>query len=351
MADPEKKDSSEEDIDPSWLADPLAAKVPPTPDKPVPTPAPRPVEPPPEAAPPAPPMKTPPPYIPQMHPSGRAVAPPEPEPEEEEEVEPREEDAEGEEEGAAEDAPPPRPSGGSGATVVIFVAMAAGLGAAWHFTAPRREFSRGVGLLFKAERTGDSKAAAQALKILKDYVDKTGQGHERLFEAAAEAGDEALGAVYEDRLMKSRPAPGAALLAWYESALTYHAVFVRKEKDAFDAAEGAAAKKAIVEKIRAHLDAAKALKPTRAKVVEEFDNGFAAPEAARLLRIDAMHRELAEIDPAALIALAEKPSVPAPQPSTATATVAASTAAASAPAVSTKTAPGAPPAKKTEPDL
>ncbi len=350
MAD-ERKDVPDDDIDPAWLADPLSAKVKPTPETKPPAATPPPsATPPPEPPPGAPPQHTPrpAPLIPQMDPRGRAPARPEPEPEPEEtETEP--EGADGGE-GAPEEETVrlPERSGSPGVTIALFVAMALGGALVWHFTAPARALNRGLTLLFRAQRTGDPQAAASALKALKGYVDQTGQGYDRLFEAAAQAGDEATAAAYEDALMKAPPPPGAALLAWYESALRYHAVFAQREKDAYDASTDPAERKALADKIRAHQDAAKALKPTRAKVVEEFDNGFAAPEAARLLRIDAMHRDLEALDAAALLAAADKPAGAPPKVSTAAASAALSTTTAAA--VSTAPAKGAA-TKTSEPDL
>ena len=241
--------SSDENIDPAWRAEPIS---------PEPSPAPVPASP------------VPVPSIPPIEPE--PVPPP-----------------------PAESVPPPEivagGSSSSSAAAVLLVAVAVGGALVWHFTAPSRAFRRGLALLSQA-RTGDPKAAAAALQLFKPYVDSTGQGYDRLFEAAAMAGDDAAGAAYEARLMKSVPENGSALLVWYESALFYHGVSVKRELDALDASGDPAERQGVLEKIRAHCDAAATLKPTRAKAVGAFDNGFPAPDAARLLRIDAMHGQL-----------------------------------------------------------
>jgi hypothetical protein len=180
----------------------------------------------------------------------------------------------------------------------------------WHFTAPTRAFNRGLSLLYRAQNSGDRQVAAAALQAFKPYVDSTGKGYDWLFEAAALAGDDATAAAYDERLMKSVAENGSALLIRYENELFYHAVNVKQELAAFDATDDPAKKQLLLDKIHAHCDAAAALKSMRAKAVESFDNGIPKQDAARLLKIDEMHRELDDFDPAKFGAAAE--SAPAP---------------------------------------
>ena len=182
-------------------------------------------------------------------------------------------------------------------TAALFAAVVLGCALVWHFTAPTRAFNRGLTLLYRAQSSGDRQTAAAALRAFKPYVDSTGQGYDWLFEAAALAGDDATAAAYDERLMRSVPKGGSAILIQYENALFYHAVNIKQELAAFNATDDPAKKNDLLEKIRAHCDAAAALKPTRAKAVEAFDNGIPKQDAARLLKIDEMHRELDDADP------------------------------------------------------
>jgi len=280
--------TDDSDVDPSWRANPLEPTKPSAPAPPLAAPVPAPA---PEAA----------------------SAPAEDAPVEE-----------------APAAPPPPAGSSSGVTAALFVAMLLGGGLVWRFTAPGRAFNRGSSMLARAERAGDAKAAAEALRVLRGYVDETGRGYDRLFEAASLAGDDAAGEAYEARLMKSVPTNGSALLVWYESALVYHALDVRKAQEAFGASADPAERRALVARMRPHVEAAAALKPTRPRAVEEFDGGFPRADAARLLRIDAMQREFDALDLGKLADLAAKPPVPAKAPD-------ASGSAAATPAVSTPT--------------
>jgi tetratricopeptide (TPR) repeat protein len=194
--------------------------------------------------------------------------------------------------------------------IVLIIAVLAGFALVWRMTASSRAYNRGMSLLAQAQRKNDPKAAAAALKAFKESIDAGGQGYDKLFLAADLAGDEGTGEVYEERLMKSAPKTASALLAWYENVLTYHDIGFKSKTAAYGSSRDAAATPGLLEKIIEHYDAAAALKPMRAKAVEGFDNGITGAVAVRLMRIDAMHRELDAVDVSnlrALIARAQNP--------------------------------------------
>ncbi len=188
--------------------------------------------------------------------------------------------------------------------ITVLASMILGAALVVHFTGPQRELSRGMALLSKARNSGDAKTAAAALAVLEPYVDSTRQGYDALFEAASLAGDDAAGAKYAEKLAKSPPEEGSALLVWYESALIYRTLAVKSDMAAFETSAVPAERRSIVDKIRAHREAAAALKPTREKAVEYFSGGFPSADGARLMRIDDMQAKLSAVDPEALLALA-----------------------------------------------